>query len=884
MKKLSTFKTGGGKALLMLLLLGVSGLTRGYAQQSLPYSYGFENGDEGQALTEGWTKQLQTGNTYCYVAAGNAIHDGSKGFQFADYTSLTNYKQNNYLISPELNAPNGVAVSFWYKNFNSSTYGKGTYNVGYSTTDTEVASFTWLSPYNTTATTNGWKKTEAFLCPPGTKYVAIRCSVERGDEEAGWAYFFIDDVSFTEPVVQSITSGYNYGFENYDPAADGWMTLNRNGGSYTIGGAAKRTGDYGYQMLYGSATSGQYLISPRLDLNSNTGVKVEFYYSIYSAGTQNFQVGYSTTGAKTTDFTFGATIAATNVYNGEGWLKYEVIFPTNTKYVAVKSLGTYYLFLDDFSFTVAPDAAAKSLAYRFGFEADQDFNGWTMTDYYYGGSTYANTGIVGGGAVHSGSKGFEFYGAAASASYQYLITPELSNSTANEVGVDFYYKAYSGSHTFYVGYSTTTKDLASFTWGSAITTTSTDWIRYMNTFDKDTKYVALKYAKPASASYLFVDDLCFSETVTINKDITGYGSGTGNWYLIAPPVEAVAATSVASGNYDLYSFDQSQDMEWVNYKAHTSTFTTLNSGVGYLYAHKEGITLNFKGQAYTGDGKVKLTKTDAVDCSGWNLVGNPYNANATIDKDYYRMNGTGTGFIATDMGNAVNAMEGVFVYTDTDGATLNFTSAKGNSAHNNQLVINVCNSGSDVAIDRAIVRFNGNSTLSKLRLMDSGAEIYIPQNGMDYAIATAAITGEIPLKFRATRNGNYTLRVATEYVEMGSLRLIDNFTGTSIDLKANPSYSFSATAQDNPNRFRLVFDVTDVNEYSENASFAYFNGSEWVVNASDNASVQVVDVTGRIVLSTDATRHISTSSMAPGMYVIRLTEGDNVKTQKIVVK
>ena len=41
---------------------------------------------------------------------------------------------------------------------------------------------------------------------------------------------------------------------------------------------------------------------------------------------------------------------------------------------------------------------------------------------------------------------------------------------------------------------------------------------------------------------------------------------------------------------------------------------------------------------------------------------------------------------------------------------------------------------------------------------------------------------------------------------------------------------------------------------------------------------------GRIVVSTDVARNVSTSEMTPGVYALRLINGNNVRTQKIVIK
>ena len=66
---------------------------------------------------------------------------------------------------------------------------------------------------------------------------------------------------------------------------------------------------------------------------------------------------------------------------------------------------------------------------------------------------------------------------------------------------------------------------------------------------------------------------------------------------------------------------------------------------------------------------------------------------------------------------------------------------------------------------------------------------------------------------------------------------------------------------------------------------AYYADGEIRINEADarGASLQVVDVTGRVVVSRDVACNVSTNGMAPGVYVLRLIDGDGVKTQKIVI-
>lgn len=377
-----------------------------------------------------------------------------------------------------------------------------------------------------------------------------------------------------------------------------------------------------------------------------------------------------------------------------------------------------------------------------------------------------------------------------------------------------------------------------------------------------------------------------SSSQDFNLHVNGYGSATsGNYMLIASPIGEVnptAVTNMLSNNYDLYYFDQTRELEWVNYKS--GAFNLL-PGKGYLYANSENVTLTFSGTPYSGDGTVTLVKSPGAQFEGWNLVGNPLPSNATIPIDFYRMNAAGSAIIASE-NNTVNMMEGIFVEAASDGATLTFTPVSKNASENPaQLVINVCQGDSDKVIDRAIVRISNGSSLRKLRLLEDGAEIYIPQNGMDFAIANYDGIGEMPLNFKVINNGNYTLSIELVSLEMNFLRLIDNITGADIDLLATPFYTFNAKTTDYESRFKLAFSINGIEECDTKDNFAYFNGEEIVIaEANANAALQVVDMTGRVILRKDATCHVSTAGMVSGVYILRLIDGNDVKTQRIIIK
>ena len=68
-------------------------------------------------------------------------------------------------------------------------------------------------------------------------------------------------------------------------------------------------------------------------------------------------------------------------------------------------------------------------------------------------------------------------------------------------------------------------------------------------------------------------------------------------------------------------------------------------------------------------------------------------------------------------------------------------------------------------------------------------------------------------------------------------------------------------------------------------NFAFFNNGNFVINNEGEAILQVVDVTGRILSNETINGSISkTIQAAPGVYMLRIVKGNDVKVQKVVVE
>ena len=389
---------------------------------------------------------------------------------------------------------------------------------------------------------------------------------------------------------------------------------------------------------------------------------------------------------------------------------------------------------------------------------------------------------------------------------------------------------------------------------------------------------------------------------TYTKEIAGWNNaeaGASNFYLIASPIGDVNPTDVTiqgetnanmvtGDDFDLFYFDHNRDLEWVNYKPVSAPgFNLLKSGTGYLYANIDDVTLEFTGIGLTsGEQTIGLDYYEVgdgftIDLPGWNLLGNPFATtayltaiNSGVTTNFYTMDNFGTYLPVTN--GSIEAMEGVFVHAEGENQSVTFTTTQPSKSP----VLNLNLSNGSRVVDRAIVRFYKGNQLPKLQFREGSTKLFIPVEGQDYAVVSCEEMGEMPVSFKAEENGNYSMSFNSEEVSFAYLHLIDNMTGADVDLLVNPSYSFEAKTTDYANRFKLVFATGNAND-----SFAFFSNGSFVINNDGAATLQVIDVTGRILKSESINGCANVNvNAAPGVYMLRLVNGDNVKTQKVVVR
>ncbi len=680
--------------------------------------------------------------------------------------------------------------------------------------------------------------------------------------------FYVDDINITGMVVNTwnlhgTTDELTYTLDGLDPETD-----------YQVKVKSACTNETGHETAAVSFTTEAACMVPN-ELAAVPAATTANLSWTSDASAWQISTGDDTNPISLTSETTGVTINGTTVsYTLTG------LTPATTYTVKVRSVcnGTPSEWSETMSFTTECEAQAITATNPFtedfeditGTHIYSETNGIVPTcwDSYSEGTVYPH--IINSGSyyyVHGGTGTLYFKGEASTNSY--LALPIFTNDLSTLI-VSFWMKTENASAgTLSLGY---------------ITDADVDYNSYqvIKNYDNTTTMKQCQtylgnYTIPSNATRLVfrwqytgtswygacIDDVTVEIVPTFTKPIAGYGEGTGNWYLIASPLadnvdpttvgmitDNLGATATSeTSTYDLYRFDQTKSDEWLNYR---KTNFNLANGTGYLYANKNDVTLTFAGLPYKGNSKVVTLSNDpgentTTHLAGYNLVGNPFTVNAYIgDRDFYVMN-NGTEIILADRvaegaAEYIEPMEGIFVITTEETEQLTFTTTAPESK-GASLALNV-NKNRGV-VDRAMVRFGEGRTLPKFQLRNNSTKVYIPQDNIDYAVVSAEAMGELPVNFRANENGSYTLSFSSEEVSFSYLHLVDNMTGNDVDLLQTPSYTFDALTTDYESRFKLVFATGN----AADDSFAFYSNGNWIINNDGKATLQVIDVTGRILSS-----------------------------------
>lgn len=386
----------------------------------------------------------------------------------------------------------------------------------------------------------------------------------------------------------------------------------------------------------------------------------------------------------------------------------------------------------------------------------------------------------------------------------------------------------------------------------------------------------------------------------VQKRIKAYDADTHAWNLIASPIMEDVVPSIENGfltenenGYALYAYNASSN-QWVDFK--NAPFT-IQYGSSYLYTNALDTILQFNGTV-NGSAEpieVGLSYYSAHgDMAGCNFIGNPLPCNALVDRSYYILNEDSNSLMAIALSShtPIKPCMGLIVNAKEANETVAFRHEMLEpSEHHGYIEITAAKSSAqDLVLDNAILSFNDGDDLGKIALFEGAPQVFFTKENKDLAILSIDSTNMQPLKFRVEENGTYTLHFELKDLSLPYLHLIDNITGGNIDLLATPDYTFSANTNNYTSRFKLVFDphysIEEDGPSTGSGTFAYYANGEihLVMEAQDFSSLQVIDLTGRVIMKRDATNRVSTSGIAPGIYILRLETKNGIRTQKLVIE
>jgi len=380
----------------------------------------------------------------------------------------------------------------------------------------------------------------------------------------------------------------------------------------------------------------------------------------------------------------------------------------------------------------------------------------------------------------------------------------------------------------------------------------------------------------SGASALVKADATGSASLITNGTITNNGTcsmeiylTTGIYHYISMPNATTASSTFETldgyTNPNWYYYDEVTGYDDWNY-AWLRPSGTLNVAQGYALALDRDKTYTLSGTFNSGNQSINITKSGTQQSNSWNLIGNPYPSAISIDdiinsnsgiftgtvylwdddhtggsgytsSDYatYTLSGstsggggkTPNGYIAPGQAFMVQASvaSGAFTLDNsmrrTNVATFfksNYQDSiarirlyvvNSNSDYNEMLICfhNGATKQFDELYDGRKVEGNSNISLYSLIGDDKMAIQALPQLNKD-------ITIPIGINVGSKTSGTHTINVkelANLYSDI-NIYLRDNETDSLINLRTNNSYTFTASAGRNNQRFELICKVPEISQ------------------------------------------------------------------------
>lgn len=389
---------------------------------------------------------------------------------------------------------------------------------------------------------------------------------------------------------------------------------------------------------------------------------------------------------------------------------------------------------------------------------------------------------------------------------------------------------------------------------------------------------------------------------------------SGQWHGITPAVQGLTVD-------DLY-LEGTPEVWLKRHNEGTNAFTSiteltdpLNTMQGYMTWVETGAdnqTYTFTGDFNTSPASKAMTSV----ADGYNFVGNTFTSpidwdattgwtKSTAANAVYVWNGTQYAEYVNGVGNNggsqyIDMNQGFFVQASAAGSLSMTTEVCVHDAiisKNNQDAGQIVRLQLEDAgmIDESVVRFidgattdfDANFDAHKLfSFNEDQPQLYSTDNDfMAINSLPANYRESIAMDVRG-ENGNEMTISATETADLDVIYLQDEANGNIVDLtKESYSFTYDSGITD---RFTLLFIITDINENLDifDAKVFASNGAIQVMFSEiQNVDINVFNLLGQNVASQSATGTVSSINVQQsGYYLVKLSNGTKVSTQKVFIK
>jgi hypothetical protein len=230
----------------------------------------------------------------------------------------------------------------------------------------------------------------------------------------------------------------------------------------------------------------------------------------------------------------------------------------------------------------------------------------------------------------------------------------------------------------------------------------------------------------------------------------------------------------------------------------------------------------------------------------------------------------------------------------------------GKSVIANKMEINLKEESSTL-IDNVIIHFREDAIGSDFdRLRDAYkfhndmakvSQLYFKTtDNVDVALKTLQlVNGQVmyPLYLKVANTGPYSLDVKDIHTFSPNTRILlkDNKTNTTVDLKVNPVYTFSANAGEDDARFSLYFtDILGIHTINHNNFKVYsYNNSIFIQNNDPEGATGIIlvyDMIGRQMMQQELYNEAITrinSNLNKGIYIVSIKTDKGVYNQKVYI-